>query len=172
MHPLTHGVTLLAGLLTGLLAGLLATPVYAQPDAVMRSKTDPWLERGRYIVMIGGCNDCHTPGYAMSGGKVPETQWLTGDALGWRGPWGTTYPVNLRHYMHNLTEKQWIERAKHLKTRPPMPWFALNAMAVGDLRALYRYVMSLGSAGGPAPEFVPPDREPSPPYVQFPAPPK
>ena len=21
------------------------------------------LERGRYLVEIGGCNDCHTPGY-------------------------------------------------------------------------------------------------------------
>ena len=48
--------------------------------------------RGRYLVQIGGCNDCHTPGYAMSGGKVPEKQWLTGDAVGWNGPWGTTYP--------------------------------------------------------------------------------
>ena len=37
--------------------------------------------RGRYLVEIGGCNDCHTPGYAMSGGKVPEKQWLVGDGL-------------------------------------------------------------------------------------------
>ncbi|HTG73952.1 MAG TPA: cytochrome C, partial [Terriglobia bacterium] len=27
------------------------------------------VERGRYIVEIGGCNDCHTAGYAEAGGK-------------------------------------------------------------------------------------------------------
>ena len=29
-------------------------------------------------------------------GKVEEKDWLTGDHLGWKGPWGTTYPANLR----------------------------------------------------------------------------
>ena len=27
---------------------------------------------------------------------MPEAQWLTGDSLGWRGPWGTTYPECLK----------------------------------------------------------------------------
>lgn len=54
------------------------------------------IERGRYIAKVAGCNDCHTPNYAMSGGNVPEKDWLTGDHLGWKGPWGTTYPANLR----------------------------------------------------------------------------
>jgi mono/diheme cytochrome c family protein len=50
------------------------------------------LERGKYLVTIGGCNDCHTPGYLLSEGKTPEALWLTGSSFGWRGPWGTTYP--------------------------------------------------------------------------------
>jgi mono/diheme cytochrome c family protein len=133
---------------------------------------DPLRERGRYVVMIGGCNDCHTPGYAPSGGKVDEKQWLVGDMLGWRGPWGTTYPVNLRLYMQKLTEKEWVAQARHLQARPPMPFWALEAMSDRDLRAIYRFVRSLGPAGQPAPDFVPPDREPKPPYVTFPAPPK
>ena len=41
------------------------------------------VARGRYIARIAGCNDCHTAGYAPSGGKVPEKDWLMGDALGW-----------------------------------------------------------------------------------------
>ena len=36
------------------------------------------LERGRYLVVIGGCNDCHTAGYPEQGGKVPEGEWLKG----------------------------------------------------------------------------------------------
>ena len=63
-----------------LCAILVSLPVVAQ-----EKKTDPQVERGRYLVRITGCNDCHTAGYAPSGGKVPEAQWLTGDALGWRG---------------------------------------------------------------------------------------
>ncbi|HKP66458.1 MAG TPA: cytochrome C [Casimicrobiaceae bacterium] len=133
---------------------------------------DPIRERGRYVVTISGCNDCHTPGYALNGGKIDEKQWLTGDSLGWRGPWGTTYPVNLRLYMQNISEKDWVAKAKTLETRPPMPWFNVRRMSEADLRAVHRYIRSLGPAGEPAPAFVPPNQEPRPPYVSFPAPPK
>lgn len=130
------------------------------------------LARGKYIAQIGGCNDCHTPGYAPSGGKVPEKEWLIGDALGWRGDWGTTYPSNLRLYMQNLSEAQWVKAAKTLQTRPPMPWFALHDMSEADLRAFYRFVRSLGPAGAPAPAYLPPGAIPKGPYIQFPAAPK
>ena len=140
--------------------------------APSKKSPDPLVERGRYIVRTSGCNDCHTPGYALAGGKVDEQQWLVGDSLGWRGPWGTTYPVNLRLYMETLTEKEWVAKARKLETRPPMPWFALNAMTDTDLRAIYRFARALGPAGEPAPAYVPPTQEPKPPYVTFPAPPK
>jgi hypothetical protein len=108
----------------------------------------------------------------VSGGKVPEAQWLTGDSLGWRGPWGTTYPVNLRLYMKGMSENNWVHVAKNLQSRPPMPWFALHDMTEQDLRAIYQYVAALGPAGEPAPAYVPPNKEPKGPYVQFPAPPQ
>ena len=116
------------------------------------AKTDPKLvERGRYLVKIAGCNDCHTPGYMASAGKVPEAQWLTGDKLGWRGPWGTTYAINLRLYMKDVTEAEWLKRAKTMETRPPMPWFALRDMTERDLKAIYHYVKAQPVAGEPAP---------------------
>lgn len=130
------------------------------------------LERGRYLVKIAGCNDCHTPGYAESGGKVAEKQWLTGNQLGWRGPWGTTYPANLRLAMQKLSEEQWVKLAKSAEFRPPMPWFALHDMTAQDLRAVYHFVRYLGPAGEPAPAYLPPGQEPQGPYVLFPAPPK
>jgi mono/diheme cytochrome c family protein len=130
------------------------------------------IARGRYIVQIAGCNDCHTPGYAASGGKVPEAQWLTGDSLGWEGAWGTTYPPNLRLYMQQLSEEEWLDKAVSFETRPPMPWFNLHAMTRADLRALYHYIRHLGPAGAPAPAYVPPGGKVSTAVVQFPAPPK
>ena len=144
------------------LAVVLASPAFAQ------KADDPLLKRGRYVVEIGGCNDCHTAGYAPSGGKVPEAQWLLGDALGWHGAWGTTYATNLRLYMQDLTEEQWIKKAKTLNTRPPMPWFNVRAMTTTDLRAMYRYIRSLGPSGKPAPAYLPPDKTPPPPFVAFP----
>jgi mono/diheme cytochrome c family protein len=130
------------------------------------------IERGRYIVKIGGCNDCHTPGYPQSGGKVPEKDWLVGDQVGWQGPWGTTYPSNLRLSMQNRTEEEWIKMARTVELRPPMPWFALRDMTTQDLRALYRFVRYLGPAGEPAPAYVPPGQEAKGPVIRFPAPPK
>ncbi|HEX2199153.1 MAG TPA: cytochrome C [Burkholderiales bacterium] len=140
----------------------------ALPAAAQQKKSDPMVDRGRYLIRITGCNDCHTPNYPQTGGKVPEKEWLTGDVLGWRGPWGTTYPVNLRLYMQDMTEDQWVKKAKALMTRPPMPWFNVRDMTTRDLRAMYRYIRHLGPAGKPAPAYVPPDKTPAPPFVQFP----
>jgi mono/diheme cytochrome c family protein len=130
------------------------------------------IDRGRYLAKIAGCNDCHTPGYMEKNGKVPEAQWLTGDSFGWRGPWGTTYPVNLRLYMQTLTEDEWLKAAATMEARPPMPWYVFREMTRDDLRALYRFIRHLGPAGQQAPAYVPPDKEPKPPYATFPAPPK
>lgn len=130
------------------------------------------FDRGKYLVKIAGCNDCHTPGYAQAGGKVSEKQWLTGDQLGWRGPWGTTYSTNLRLYMQKLTEEQWVRLAQTAQFLPPMPWFSLHSMTAQDLRAIYRFIRYLGPAGEPAPTYVPPDREPEGSYVLFPQPPR
>jgi mono/diheme cytochrome c family protein len=136
------------------------------------AKASAAVERGRYLAKIGGCNDCHTPGYLQNAGKVPENVWLTGSDLGWRGPWGTTYASNLREKVGHMSEAQWLQFARTAQLRPPMPWFTLREMTDADLRALYRFIVYLGPGGGPVPAYVPPDQEPKPPYVTFPAPPK
>ncbi|WP_224982532.1 hypothetical protein [Geomonas agri] len=130
------------------------------------------IERGRYLVRIGGCNDCHTSGYALGTGKIAEEHWLTGDQLGWKGPWGTTYPANLRTFIPQMSERQWIDFARSTETRPPMPWYDLRAMSKEDLRAIYRYVKAAGARGDAAPTYVPPGEEPKGPYILFPTPPK
>jgi len=136
------------------------------------SDIDPaQIQQGRYIVRIAGCNDCHTAGFAPSGGKIPETQWLTGDRVGFAGPWGTTYPSNLRLKIGAMDLATWKVYARTLTARPPMPYWAVNAMSDRDLEALWAYVRSLGPAGEPAPATLPPGVEPAGPVVRFPAPP-
>lgn len=126
------------------------------------------VEKGRYLARIAGCNDCHTAGYLMSEGKVPEDQWLMGDNFGWSGPWGTTYGTNLRLLINELTEKGWIEFATTLKVRPPMPWFNLNIMTHADLGAIYQFIRYLGPKGKPSPDYVPAGQKPAGPHAIFP----
>lgn len=149
-----------------LTAGAVADAGNPKPEAAAEKAID----RGRYLVRIAGCNDCHTEGYGEAGGRIPEAQWLKGSVLGWRGPWGTTYATNLRIYFSEISEGEWVRIARSVETMPPMPWFNLRAMSEPDLRAMYRYIRHLGPGGKPAPDYVPPDLEPKPPFVTFPAP--
>lgn len=155
----------LAGLCA--LAFILVLPAARSDD----SPADEGLERGRYLVLIGGCNDCHTAGFAPSGGVVPQAEWLRGDAVGYQGEWGTTYPPNLRSYFGALSEDQWVALAPDFRARPPMPFWVINAMSEEDLRAVYRFVRSLGPAGDPAPAYAAPGEAVATPVVVFPGPP-
>lgn len=129
------------------------------------------LDDGRLFARMGGCNDCHTVNFAESGGTTPESEWLKGSPVGFRGPWGTTYPANLRLVLKDLSEDDWVAYAQSLETRPPMPWYDLRVAPETYLRGFYKLVRSLGDPGEPAPDYVPPDREPKTPFIVF-APPQ
>lgn len=124
------------------------------------------IKRGEYLARIAGCNDCHTAGYPETAGNIPRDQWLTGVNVGFQGPWGTTYPANLRLYFADLGEEQWLARARS-PMMPPMPWFALRDMDDEDLMALYHFIKSLGPAGEPVPVAVAPNQPVSTPYIEF-----
>lgn len=133
--------------------------------------TEKSIERGRYLTLIGGCNDCHTSGFAMSGGKVPPSEWLLGDKLGYSGPWGTTYPTNLRLKLADMDLPTWKSYARKVVTRPPMPYWAINAMSDDDLEAIWHFTRSLGKAGENAPAALPPGVEPPIPAFRLTLPP-
>lgn len=125
------------------------------------------VARGRYLVVIGGCNDCHTQDYLMTDGNVAEENWLAGNIVGWRGPWGTTYPPNLRLRAQEMTEAVWVEQMKTRKALPPMPWVNVNQMDARDSAAIYQYIRSLGPLGQHMPAPLPPDQEPVTPYLSL-----
>lgn len=125
------------------------------------------IAAGKYLVMIGGCNECHTPGYEVQGMNLPEDQWLIGVPVGFRGPWGTTYATNLRRFMSSQTEDLFVQIMKARKARPPMPWESMHAMSEPDLRAVFQYIKSLPVRGDVSPEFVPAGVEPKTPYILF-----
>jgi mono/diheme cytochrome c family protein len=124
------------------------------------------IARGEYLIKISGCNDCHTPGYPETGGQVTESTWLTGNPVGFHGPWGTSYPTNLRRLVQDLSEADWLTRVRQ-PMRPPMPWFNLRDMTDDDLVAIYRFIRSLGPAGEAAPMAMGPGEPVKTAYIEF-----
>lgn len=125
------------------------------------------IKHGEFLVGYGGCNDCHTPGWAQHGGQASKDVLLTGNGMAFQGPWGTTYPPNLRLYMQNLSARQWIHNARALKTRPLMPSWTFRYLSNQDLTDVYAYVRSLGPAGKPAHDYVPPGSDAPAPYLKL-----
>ena len=98
---------------------------------------------------------------------MPESEWLVGSAMGFMGPWGVTYPVNIRNMVSRMEETEWVNYVQTYEAAPPMPWWSLHNMTPQDIRAVYAYVKSLGPKGEEAPANLPPGTEPATPYFNF-----
>ena len=171
---MSRKVAIVAGLLIGAgIGALVVVPFVGARKSVAAVAAEPHVVAatpelaGRHIVRVGGCNDCHTPGFMQLGEQVPESQWLIGVPLGFKGPWGTTYGANLRAKVQALTEEQWTTFAKNHTGRPPMPWASVHAMSDADRRSLYRYIRSLGPSDHAVPDALAPGVAPATPYLVF-----
>ncbi len=83
-----------------------------------RTAAESRVERGKFLVTVGGCNDCHTPMKMGEKGPMPDESrmlsghpedahfppppklggpWFaaTGGFTAWAGPWGISYAANL-----------------------------------------------------------------------------
>ncbi len=127
----------------------------------------PSADYGKTVSIIGGCNDCHTADYNMKGGAINPDTALKGNPVGYQGPWGTTYAINLRILASTMKEDDWVKYLQTFTARPPMPFYNVHAMDDVQMRSLYQYIVSLGTPGDPAPDYVPPGQKPKSPYNVF-----
>jgi hypothetical protein len=149
-------------------ATVQTTTTTTSTESVAASPTDSVA--GQYLTVIGGCNDCHTPSWEATNGKTPPAEQLTGSSVGFRGPWGTSYPANLRNLAQRFSEDRWVQiltTAAGGHGRPPMPWMNTAAMTQHDLRVMYRYIHALGPRGVNPPRGLPADSTPHTPYINF-----
>ncbi len=153
---------------------LIMLAVFAGCAEVNQHSSDiersPDVERGRYVVEIMGCNDCHTPDYMGGGDSLKEEDWLIGGALGFHGSWGTAYPSNLRLILNDMSEDDWLILAREMRRSSPMSWVRLPKVSDHDLRAIYRFVRYLGPKGTPAPARLPAGVIPTTDFIEFPEP--
>ena len=159
------GLALLLTACTQNPAAQSAEPVVAPQTLRVTGPSD--IEAGAYLAELGGCHDCHTPGWAQTGGIVPRDQWLVGSDVGFSGAWGTSYPANLRLALDGTDAGDWADMMKDRNGLPPMPWSMMNHMSREDLMALHAYITSLGPAGAPVPVAVTDGSAPKTPYIWF-----
>ncbi len=137
------------------------------------------IARGQYLTTVMGCNDCHTPGALY--GQPDFARKLSGSELGWRGPWGISFPRNLTP--DNETGLgYWSEDeiVKAIRTGvkndgkmllPPMPWQNFAALTDADAHAIAVYLMSLPPVKHAVPAAVAPGQTYSGATMDFPPPP-
>lgn len=126
------------------------------------------IAAGEYLTIVGSCNDCHTQGWSEKEGKIAPEDRMAGSNVGFRGPWGTSYGKNLRTVVQRESEDHWVEVLKTAdggEGKPPMPWWNTKLMSDRDLRAMYRYVKSLGPKANGIPRSLPAGRVPTGPYI-------
>lgn len=146
---------------------ILTTAVVFTAGAAMAQSIDVSVENGSRVAVIGGCHDCHSQGYAETGGTLDPATALKGNLVGYQGPWGTTYAKNLRLTAAKMSEDDWVTYMATIETAPPMPWFNLHHFTEAEARSLHQYILSLGEPGDPAPTTVPPGEAPKTPYIVF-----
>jgi mono/diheme cytochrome c family protein len=136
------------------------------------------VERGMYLVSVASCNDCHTPGGMY--GAPDTTRLLSGSEVGWRGPWGVSYPRNLTPDQETGIGS-WSEddivntirtghRPDGSALLPPMPWPNFVHMTDDDAHAIAAYLKSLPPVSHKVPDVVPPDGSAQGPEIAIPPP--
>lgn len=76
-------------------------------------------------------------------------------------------PVVFVHDSPHETGQDIIPSPERLGRCTAGPWMNTAAMSQHDLRAICRYIHSLGARGTNAPRAVPPDSTPRTPYINF-----
>ena len=141
-----------------------ADPAGMAPAAGPAVQAQTMERAGEYLTVVGNCNDCHTQGWVEKRGDVPPAERFAGLNVGFRGAWGTTYGKNLRTVAQRVTEDRWVSILTTTDGgdgKPPMPWWNTAKMSDRDLRAMYRYIRSLGPRANGVPRGVPPGKEPT-----------
>ncbi|MEK1929255.1 MAG: cytochrome c [Pararhizobium sp.] len=109
-------------------------------------------KRGEYLVTIGGCNDCHTPGYFF--GKPDRSRFLGGSDVGFEIPGagvfvGRNITPDKQSGIGGWTQEQIVkaiqtgERPDGRILAPIMPWHAFAHLTADDAMAIAAFLQSV-----------------------------
>lgn len=140
------------------------------------------VDRGRYMVTLLGCGNCHTDGALV--GQPDSARILAGSNVGiaYTNPLqdkypGVVYPANLtpdrETGLGNWTVEQIVLVLQSGinnhggQTLPVMPWQAYSRLTPEDAQAVDMYLKTLPSVIHEVPENVRPGKRAKHPYVHF-----
>jgi mono/diheme cytochrome c family protein len=131
---------------------------------------DSEIERGKYLVTLSGCNDCHTPGYFL--GKPDFSRALSGSDVGFSVPGvgafvGRNLTPDKETGLGNWTDEQIIAaitagvRPDGRRLAPIMPYQELSHLTSDDAKAIVAYLRSLPAVKNAVPGPFGPKEVPS-----------
>ncbi len=140
----------------------------ASPDGALAQ--DAQIRRGQYLVTLGGCNDCHTPGYFF--GKPDMARFLGGSEVGFEIPGIGVFhgpnltpdpdtglgPWSLEQIAIAITKGR---RPDGRELAPIMPWHAFASLTAQDVRAIVVYLRSLPQVNNRVPGPFGPNEHPT-----------
>jgi mono/diheme cytochrome c family protein len=143
------------------LAAVASTAAAADPAAIAR---------GKYLVTIASCHDCHTPGYFL--GKPDMARYLGGSDVGFELPGlGVFHGPNLTPDKETglgtwtdaqiLTALQTGVRPDGRVLAPIMPWRAFASLTKPDAEAIVAYLRSVPPVSHKAPGPFGPSETPT-----------
>jgi mono/diheme cytochrome c family protein len=150
-----------------LLTGLAIATGYAVSQGIDSESAQ--VARGKYLVQLGGCTDCHTPGHFF--GRPDMARFLGGSDLGLEVPGlGTFVAPNLTPD-NDTGLGTWTkdEIAKAIQTgvrpdgrilAPIMPWRGYASLTKSDAAAIVEYLRSLPPVTNKVPGPFGPDERP------------
>jgi len=154
-----------------MLVGLALTivPLVALPLAAAQAQS-PQVQRGKYLVTVASCHDCHTPGYFL--GKADMARYLGGSEVGFELPGlGVFHGPNLTPDkatgLGNWTDAQIIAaiqqgvRPDNRMLAPIMPWHAFATFTKEDMAAIVAFLRSVPPVSNKVPGPFGPTEKPT-----------
>lgn len=128
------------------------------------------IQRGKYLVGLAGCNDCHTPGYFF--GKPDMARFLGGSEVGFEIPGlGVFHGPNLTpHPEAGIGKWSTKEITTAITTgrrpdgrilAPIMPWHAFADLTDQDVHAIVAFLKSLPPVDNKVPGPFGPNEQPT-----------
>jgi mono/diheme cytochrome c family protein len=135
-------------------ASVIALPAFAA------MADDSQIARGKYLVTVSGCNDCHTPGYFF--GNPDMSRFLGGSDVGFEIPGqgvfvGPNITPDKKTGIGSWTREQIVkaiqagERPDGRILAPIMPWHAFATFTADDAMAIAAFLQSLSPVSNQIP---------------------
>ena len=166
-NPAAHGSSRLLGWLAVALMVAVAMLTMSARDGFAQ---DTQIRRGQYLVTLGGCNDCHTPGYFF--GKPDMARMLGGSEVGFEIPGlGIFHGPNLTPDQETGLGKWSADEITAAITKgqrpdgrvlaPIMPWHAFANLTGQDVRAIVAFLKNLPPVNNKVPGPFGPSEKPT-----------